>query len=713
MNRRVFFRFSLVLGLLIYSAAAAFPRTQEHVPSPYSAAVKAFESYVIEQMALDQVTGLSVAFMKDDFIWAKGFGFADLENLVKAKPESSYRMASITKTFTAAAVLQLVEAWRVDLDAEVQAYLPDFPKKKWPVTVRQLLGHLGGISHYKNYAVEGRIKVPKTTREALAIFQDFDLVAEPGTRYNYSSYGYNLLGAVIEGASGMSYGDYIRSYIFEPLGMNDSGMDDPVRLIPNRVRGYRLIGGKIRNSEYVDVSSRFAAGGTRSTVVDLLKYAKGIMENRLLKEETIRMMFASMATRKGYLTGYGMGWRVIPWRGHFQISHGGSQPETRTHLLIFPTERFAVAMASNREGANLIPYIQRLTELVLEEDMSLRIYVRDRQDQPLYEACAQAFSYGLSQYDWGGGMTARDRRDLDQAFVYFNTWVREDAVDQELSDLRRKIKEGIHPVSGEAFTKVGSFMASVLEQAFGTQGLRRCRRLGPLAFFKDYIQVSRGQDNFSPRLRFSEGLASLVTAWEEDWSRVYTDDMRRLHITIHSDPDELGAKLKPAFAGAKVYPDYIQDLTRTAQHLLKRENPGQAFRMLNLAVDLYPGSPAPLSALAAAHVWTADYTRASELYRKAYSMDPAHPSLSIREFEALAARLQDAERMPQVWALADIMVELRPKHAGLHVKIGDWYARAGETERAREFYEKALRLNPKLKEAREKLERLKKEKRNI
>ena len=182
--------------------------------SSYSEALKEFEKYVSEQMTLDKAPGLSVGFMKGDFTWTKGFGYSDLENKVQAKPESSYRLASITKTLTAISVLQLVEAGKIDLDAEVQTYVPYFPKKKWPVTVRLLLGHLGGISHYKNYSVEGRIKVHKSTKEALAIFQDFDLVAEPGTRYNYSSYGYNLLGAVIEGASGQSFGDYINKHIF-------------------------------------------------------------------------------------------------------------------------------------------------------------------------------------------------------------------------------------------------------------------------------------------------------------------------------------------------------------------------------------------------------------------------------------------------------------------------------------------------------------------
>ena len=153
--------------------------------SSLSKAIKEFEKFIGEQMALDKVPGLSMGFMKGDFTWAKGFGYSDLENKVTAKPESSYRLASITKTITAIAVLQLAEEAKIDLDAEVQTYVPYFPKKKWPVTIRLLLGHLGGISHYKNYDEEGHIKVHKDTKEALAIFQDFDLVAEPDEGWQF------------------------------------------------------------------------------------------------------------------------------------------------------------------------------------------------------------------------------------------------------------------------------------------------------------------------------------------------------------------------------------------------------------------------------------------------------------------------------------------------------------------------------------------------
>ncbi|MFZ2054645.1 MAG: serine hydrolase domain-containing protein, partial [Candidatus Aminicenantales bacterium] len=238
-------RVRLVFVIVFLSAATAFPAVprQEKARPLYAEAIQAYERFVAQRMAYDRIPGLSVGFIKDDFSWSRGFGWADVENNVPAKAESAYRLASITKTMTAVAVLTLVEEGKIDLDAPIQRYVPYFPRKRWPVTVRQLLGHIGGIGHYKNDADESHIKEPRDTREALAIFQDFDLIAEPGTRYNYSTYGYNLLGAAIEGASGLSYGEFVKSHILDPLDMSDSRLDHPLEIIPKRVRGYQLIKG--------------------------------------------------------------------------------------------------------------------------------------------------------------------------------------------------------------------------------------------------------------------------------------------------------------------------------------------------------------------------------------------------------------------------------------------------------------------------------------
>ncbi len=204
---------SVACSFVLVAAAFATVHAETTLPFPDAAKLAAFEAQVRQQMEIDKTTGLSLAFQIGDSVWARGFGFADVENQVPATPRSSYRTASVTKPMTASAILQLSEQGKIDLDAEIQTYVPYFPRKPHPVTVRQLLGHLGGITHYKNRDVELHIKEHKNTRETLAIFQDYDLVVEPGTKYSYSTYGYNLLGTAIEGVSKQSYRDYMREHL--------------------------------------------------------------------------------------------------------------------------------------------------------------------------------------------------------------------------------------------------------------------------------------------------------------------------------------------------------------------------------------------------------------------------------------------------------------------------------------------------------------------
>jgi CubicO group peptidase (beta-lactamase class C family)/tetratricopeptide (TPR) repeat protein len=678
-------------------------RADEKVLSPYTEAILEFEIFVKERMARDRVPGLSIGFMKDDFIWANGYGFSDLENGVPAKADSAYRLASITKTITAIAVLNLVEEGKIDLDAEVHSYVPYFPQKKWPVTVRLLLGHLGGISHYKDYAVEGRIREPMDTKEALAIFQDWDLVAEPGTRYNYSSYGYNLLGAVVEGASGEPYGKYIQKNIFQPLGMTSSRMDNQTELIANRVRGYRLVGGEIKNSEYVNVSSRFAGGGTRSTVVDLLKYARGIIDGKLLKKETWDQMFLSMATKKGQSTGYGMGWSTRPWNGHFQVSHGGSQPETRTHLLIFPLDGFAVAVGCNLEGTNLVPYVTRLSELILDEDLDSRAYVLDDVGQAIYQACAQIFSRGISQFLWKGRNLSLDLNDLEETFVYLNSHVSVESLTEDFKKTDQKIEDGFNPAGKNALIFVGEHMASVLGGTGRENKLRQYIKKGPLAFFGDYIRISRHWPEEKRKMKLSDSLSQLLLGWEKDWDAVYTDDIRSLWISSQTDPKELEKRIKEPFLKASLYPDFSDSFTSWGEYLLRTEKIEKAFAFLHLGTELYPQNVSALVSLASAHVWTGNGEKAKELYTRAFAQQATHPALSLPALENFAHSLQSTNKIDEIFILAEIALELRPKHAGLHEMVGDWHLRTGKNEKALHLYRKALELNPKLKGIRDKI----------
>src|SRR6266446_5369500 len=212
-------------------------------------------------MTSKKIPGLSVAVVSDNQLrWQRGYGMADLENSVPAKAATVYRIASVAKPITAVAVMQLVERGKLDLDAPIQKYVPTFPGKPWPITTRQLLGHLSGIRNYKQNEFPNQYdntRLYSSLTEALSIFKDDPLDFEPGTKYSYTTYGYTLLGTVIEGASGMSYVDYMRENVFKPAKMSHTQADNVFDIIPNRARGYgpKVYGkfdGELRNAALAD-----------------------------------------------------------------------------------------------------------------------------------------------------------------------------------------------------------------------------------------------------------------------------------------------------------------------------------------------------------------------------------------------------------------------------------------------------------------------------
>ncbi len=658
----------------------------------YADKIKSFEDFVRLQMALEQVPGLSIGFIKDDFMWAKGYGYADLENKTPAKPESAYRLASVTKPMTALAVLQLAEKGKINLDAEVQTYVPYFPKKPWPVTVRQVLGHVGGISHYKNAAQELHIKERRTTRESVAIFENFDLVAEPGTRYSYSSYGYNLLGAIIESASGKSYGEYMRENIWQPLGMTDTRMDDPLEVIPNRVRGYQLINGEVKNSEFIDISSRFAAGGTRSTVVDLLKFAQGMNNGKLLSKEGYDMMWTSLATKEGRYTDYSLGWFTGPINGRYAVSHSGGQQETTTLLFIFPAQKFALAAAINFENADPGTYLQRLFELITGETWGLIAYTADKTDTALYRGLHNAYSVGHAYFERYQKPVTESREELTAAFAYFNQALNPETGRTDLPAAQAKIRNGRHPASERAFTKVGAFVAMKLKERGGASFVDTYPDTGAITFFNDYIDLCKKDASIPQEYRLSEPLEKLIGVWNQSWAKTNTPYVRRLFVN-EANLDEASNNLKKSFAGALIYPNVLDSLLGLARQSTLRGRRETALKSGKLALELYPQDDTAMATVGVIHLAFGERERALELLKKSLARNPEGQA-NADGLNNLAYEMHGAGKSEQAFELLKLAAELHPKDANLHDSLAEFYLNRGDKQKALELYQKALELNP-------------------
>jgi CubicO group peptidase (beta-lactamase class C family) len=643
---------TLILLPILTSGTAAADSIQR-----YAEQLGAFGEFARTQLASEGNPALSVAVDFGDTIWAAAYGFADIENQTPAKPLSAYRLASVTKPMTAVAILNLAEDGKLDLDAEIQTYVPYFPHKEYPVTVRQLLSHLGGISHYKNYDREGHIKEPKTTREAIAIFEDFALVAEPGTQFNYSSYGFNLAGAAVEAASGMSYGEYLEEAVWGPMGMTDTRMDDPRDLIPNRVRGYAKVNGELKNSEYVDISSRFAAGGTRSTVVDMVKFVRGLQANLVLEPETKGIMWSKSVTSDGMFVTYGLGWDVAPLNGHYRVLHGGSQPETRTRLSYWPKKNMTIAMAANLEGANLAFFEAYLWWLLFDEGYNARAYLTDEREKLVYEAMHAVFSHGLASYEKAGGQPRTTDREVTQAFEYFNNAVSLSTYARDPEACKKIVREGAHPAGNQRFVALGEYMAARLHERDSTS-IVRYHRMGEFAFFADYITMSQAAG--SEGRKFDSEFEGLVEIWNSSWQRLWTREMRGLVVDATMNLDEAEPMLRSAFSGATVVPDYATRLTSAASQAFLSGDAEAGLRISRLGADLYPEHESTVGLYGVVLVGAGQPQLGRELILKAAGWNPdgfvrAGNLLQVSQFFATGGNPLGAQ------ALLEIAAEVHPE----------------------------------------------------
>lgn len=317
------------------------------------AKIEAIEALISAAMTRLGIPGLSAAVVTERRLrWSDAFGTADLENFVPAKAVTVYRLASVTKPITATAVLQLVEAGKVDLDAPIQRYVPAFPEKQWPVTVRHLLSHQSGVRNWTDEEFHNTRHFANIA-ESLAVFKDDPLLFEPGTRTQYTSLGYNLLGAVVEGVSGKPFLEYLHDRVFTPAGMEAARGDDVLAVIPNRAPGYQLsAAGELRNSPLSDTSNRTAGGGLVATAEDVARFAIAFQRATLLKASTTQAAYGRQRTRDRKVTGYGLGWIVGETAGRTEVYHTGGQPRVSTVLYMVPRAGLAVVLLCNLEDVS-------------------------------------------------------------------------------------------------------------------------------------------------------------------------------------------------------------------------------------------------------------------------------------------------------------------------------------------------------------------------
>ena len=367
---------SLLLAAFSHAASAANPLPEN--------VVSQVEALIQETLEQKHIPGLSVAIaIANQLRYEGAFGLADVEHQVPTKTTTRFRTASIAKPMTSTLILRLMEEGKLKLDEPVQTYCQDFSEKKWPVTTRQLLGHLGGVRHYK---VDGEATDTRhffNLKSALEVFKNDPLIHEPGTKFQYTSFGYNLLGSISEGAGEASFMTLLGEHVLSPCGMKHTRTDNHFAVIPDRARGYIRFTKKtlpesvlefvlkpdtLYRSTLHDTSMKIPGGGLVSTSGDLVRFATALNRGEILNAATLDLAWTKQKTQDGKETEYGLGWGIGKLGEQKTVSHGGAQSGTATYLLLIPESGVTVATMSNLQGTSLKELAQSLAEIVSQRE---------------------------------------------------------------------------------------------------------------------------------------------------------------------------------------------------------------------------------------------------------------------------------------------------------------------------------------------------------
>jgi len=337
----------------------------------FSQRVKEIKEHIQGFARTSVVPGISVAVqVGDEFTWFEGFGVSDLASGRPTTPHTRFRIGSVSKALTAAALGLLLEEGKLDLDADVRKYVPEFPPKGDPITLRHLAGHQSGIRHYRGNEVLNQ-RPYKSVLEALTIFAKDPLVAKPGTTHSYSSYGYTLLSAAMERGAGVPFLTLMREKVLRPLQMTETEPEVGGRRLPDQATGYEQgTNGKAQVTPRTDLSPVWAGGGFVSTTGDLLKFARAHLDGRFFRPETLDLLWTAQTAKDGTKRPpSAFGWQVgrTP-KGRRLLVSGGNSIGGTVVMFVVPEEKVILVFMTNMGSAPIRGVPMGALQILLGED---------------------------------------------------------------------------------------------------------------------------------------------------------------------------------------------------------------------------------------------------------------------------------------------------------------------------------------------------------
>ena len=353
---------TLVLLLALPYTLAVGQSTSDVSQGKYRNRVAQLGKHLETSVVRDHFSGVVLIAQNGKPLLERGYGLANAEFRIPNTLETKFRIGSITKQFTATAMLLLQQDGKLRVTDSIEKHVGDIPEHWKGITIRQLLNHTSGLMHSWELAeFESTLMIPTTPEKLLARYKDKPLRSKPGEKFHYSGLGYFILAQIIEKVSGQTYDVFLQKRIFEPLGMENTGCDSSAVLLTNRAAGYIIENQQIRNAPTIYMAIFNGGGNLYSTVEDLLLWDKALYLEKLLTSKSSAEMFTPA------LSEYGYGWAIKSEFGRRAIQHGGALPGFAAYFLRFPDDKVTIIILSNMGSFNSHGLGQNLAAILFEQ----------------------------------------------------------------------------------------------------------------------------------------------------------------------------------------------------------------------------------------------------------------------------------------------------------------------------------------------------------
>ncbi len=396
MKKRIGFISSVIFLINLIGSANLQAQEKNKIPGLVSCI-----SSIFKKLQVDTMPGASVLVAQNgDIVYQKGFGYADIEKKIQVTPDTKFKIGSVSKQFTAVAILKLQEQGRIKTEDKLSKYIPDFPRGN-EVTIYQLLTHTSGIHDY-NSTPGLDVSKPVTPQALLDIIKKFPYDFNPGERYLYNNSGYFILGYIVSQLSGKTLSEYQHETFFKPLGMNNTGLYETNIVLDNEAQGYSINGGAVKKADFQEMSWALGVGSIYSTSKDLYKWNEAIFNGKVLSEATLKKAFTQTILSSGAKADYGFGWFLLTNRGLKFIQHSGVSSGFFSYLERQPENKLTVCVLLNSlptpEGINPISNGQAISEFILQDKM-------EKQESGVGKSVSEdILKKYVGRYNYGQGM---------------------------------------------------------------------------------------------------------------------------------------------------------------------------------------------------------------------------------------------------------------------------------------------------------------------